>query len=93
MGVQRPDLEVTKTLTTTDVKYGILTFGTKFHIGFSLPVTVMAGGEAYTGKTHATTKGRIDGLKRMFAEQGLREGNRVRASFVQSEGVIYLALI
>lgn len=93
MGVQRPDLEVTKTLTATDVKYGILTFGTKFHIGFSLPVTVMAGGEAYTGKTHATTKGRIDGLKRMFAEQGLREGDRVRASYVQSEGVIHLALI
>lgn len=93
MGCERPDLEVTKTLTATDVKYGILTLGTKFHIGLALPVTVMAGGKGYSGKMHATTKGRVDGLKRMFAEQGLNEGDRVRAAYMEAQGVIYLERI
>ena len=84
------DLETVKTLTATDVKYGILTFGAKFHVGFGVPVTVEVNGTEYSAKTHGSTKGRVDGVKRMLAEQGLREGDVVCACYDARAQVIRL---
>lgn len=84
------DLETVKTLTATDVKYGILTFGSKFHVGFGVPVTVAVNGTEYSAKTHASTKGRVDGIKRMLSDQGLKEGDIVHASYDGRTNVIRL---
>lgn len=87
------DLETSKTLTATDEKYGILTFGSKFHVGFGVPVTVMVNGRQYSGKMHNSSKGRVDGVKRIMSEQGLREGSLVHATYDAKQRLIRLDIL
>ena len=86
----QPDLQASKVLTTTEEKYGILTFGSGFHVGFGVPVTVVVNGKQYSGKMHNSSKGRVDGIKRMMSEQGLREGCLVRATYDARKQLICL---
>lgn len=91
-GASPGDLEAEKALTATNLNYGILTMGAPFHIGFGVPVTVVFGSSRYAGKTHSTSKGRVDGVKRLFTDHSLAQGDVVRARYAAAEGVIYLSL-
>lgn len=75
------DLFVVKTIGDTDVKYNICTFGAKFHIGFGVPVTIIINGTSYEFKMHKTAKGRIDGMKKLYAENGIELGDKLCATF------------
>ena len=77
-------------MTATNLNYGILTMGSRFHIGFGVPVTVFLDDGIYSGKTHSTAKGRVDGLKQLFTDSALALGDVLRARYVASEGAIYL---
>lgn len=76
------DLSVEKTVGNTDMKYNICTLGAKFHIGFRVPVTIRMGGNAYACKTHATIKGRIDGMKKLYTENGIKVGDVLRGTYL-----------
>ena len=65
------DLVVEKEIRNTDVKYNICTFGSKFHIGFGVSVTIKINGKEYSAKSHKTAKGRIDGMKKLYFENGI----------------------
>lgn len=84
------DLHVVKTLGTTDVKYNICTFGAAFHIGLGQPVTVVIGGKRYERKMHNTGKGRLDGMKQIYADHGLGLGDALDARYSAAERTIYL---
>lgn len=84
------DLHTVKTLGTADIKYSICTFGSSFHIGFGVPVTIEINGTLYERKTHNTSKGRVDGLKHLYQEQGLKLGDRLDARYTASERTIHL---
>ena len=84
------DLHVVKTLGPTDVKYNICTFGAAFHIGLGQSVTVEIGGKRYERKMHNTGKGRLDGMRQIYADHGLGLGDALDARYVASERTIYL---
>lgn len=84
------ELEVEKSLTATNINYGILTLGSKFHIGFGIPVSVVFNGSCYSGKTHSTSKGRVDGLRQLFSDHVLAQGDVLRARYDPLEAAIYL---
>ena len=84
------DLHTVKTLGTTDIKYHICTFGSALHIGFGAPVTVAMGGNRYERKMHNATKGRVDGMKQLYADHGLKLGDVLDARYSASEHTIYL---
>lgn len=85
------DLHTVKTLGTTDIKYNICTFGSAFDIGAGVPVTLEMGGRRYERKMHSTAKGRVDGMKKLYADHGLGLGDVLEARYVAAEGTIYLA--
>ena len=70
--------EVKKVLNGTDIKYNILTCGAGLALPFDTAVEVVCGGKVYGCKTHSTTKGRIGGMKAVFAENGLKEGDELK---------------
>ena len=76
------DLCVVKTIGDTDVKYNICTLGAKFHVGFGVPVTVKINGRVYSAKSHKTAKGRIDGMKKLYSENGIVLGDKLKASYI-----------
>lgn len=80
-----------KDLTSTDVKYGILTLGSKFPIGTGVPVTVCFHGSRYAAKTHNTSKGRVDGLRKLFTDHGLQPGQTLEVWYDPAENTIYLS--
>lgn len=84
-----------KVLTSTDVKYGILTFGKKLaDVPVGTPCTLYYNGNTYSCKAHNTTRGRIDGLRRMYIDNPeLQEGARVTATYDDDEGKITLTLL
>lgn len=84
------DLHVVKTLGTTDVKYNICTFGSAFHIGWNQPVAVVIGGKRYERKMHSTGKGRMDGMKQIYADHGLGLGDVLDARYSAAERTVYL---
>lgn len=84
------DLFVEKKIGETDVKYNICTFGSKFHIGFGVPVVVRINGRSYECKMHKMTKGRIDGMKKLYTENQIVLGDILRASYSQKDNVILL---
>lgn len=75
------DLFVVKTIGDTDVKYNICTLGAKFHVGFGVPVTVKINDCVYSFNMHKTAKGRIDGMKRLYAENGIELGTVLKATY------------
>lgn len=75
------DLFVIKTIGDTDVKYNICTLGAKFHVGFGVPVTVKINDCVYSFNMHKTAKGRIDGMKRLYAENGIELGTVLKATY------------
>ena len=75
------DLCVVKTIGDTDVKYNICTFGAKFHIGFGVPVTIRINDYVYSFNMHKTAKGRIDGMKKLYAENGIVLGTVLKATY------------
>ena len=79
-----------KTLGPTDVKYNICTFGAAFHISLGQSVTVEIGGKRYERKMHNTGKGRLDGMRQIYADHGLGLGDALDARYVASERTIYL---
>lgn len=84
------DLHTVKTLGTTDIKYSICTFGSKFDIGAGTPVTLVMDGQRYERKMHNVTKGRVDSLKKLYTEHGLKLGDVLDAHYCASENTIYL---
>lgn len=86
----QPDLHTVKTLGATDIKYNICTFGSAFHMGFGVPVTIEMGGVRYERKTHSTGKGRVDGLKQLYQDQGLALGDTLDARYDAAERTIHL---
>lgn len=82
-----------KVLTASDVRYGILTFGSKFDIGQGVPIVVDYQGRRYSGKASRTIKGRVDGMTALIADLGLRQGDMLTARYVRAEGVIYIDAI
>lgn len=82
------DLYIEKTIGKTDVDYNICTFGAKFHIGFGVPVTIEIGGRSYSCRTHKSVKGRIDGMKKLYAEHGIGLGDVLRASYTAADQTI-----
>lgn len=84
------DLTAGKTLTSTDVKYGILTLGSKFDVGAGVPVTVCYRDSRYAAKTHNTAKGRVDGLRKLFSDHGLQPGQTLEVRYAAAENTIYL---
>lgn len=87
------DLETTKTLVNTDIKYNICTFGSKFHIGFGMPVTIIMSGKIYNAKTHNTSKGRVDGLKKLYEENRLSMGDSLKVNYVAADNTITIEKI
>lgn len=75
------DLSVIKTIGDTDVKYNICTLGAKFHVGFGVPVTVKINDCVYSFNMHKTAKGRIDGMKKLYAEHGIELGTVLKATY------------
>lgn len=84
------NLHTVKTLGTTDIKYHICTFGSAFHIGFGAPVTVVMDGIHYERKMHNATKGRVDGMKQLYADHDLKLGDVLDARYSAAERTIYL---
>lgn len=68
-------LECKKILNQTDVKYRIITAGSKFDIGFNKTVFISVNGKIYPAKMHSKAKGRIDGLALVYNECGFAEGD------------------
>ena len=84
------NLEIEKVIGNTDIKYNICTFGSKFHIGFGVPVKIVIGNNVYNCKTHNSAKGRIDGMKKLFLENSICLGDRLHATYSDEENTIYL---
>ena len=84
------DLYVEKKIGNTDIKYNICTFGAKFHIGFGRTVKITMNGKEYDCKTHNSAKGRIDGLKKLFAENEIKSGDVIRAEYYAGQNLIVL---
>ena len=89
-GEMDADLVVEKTIGNTDIKYNICTLGSKFHIGFGVPVIIKINGKTYQSKTHKTTKGRIDRMKNLYSDNGVKIGDIYIAKYFASAGVITL---
>jgi hypothetical protein len=87
---QGRNLYTEKTIGETDIKYSICTLGAKFHIGFGMPVLIRVNQNTYSAKTHKTVKGRVDGMKKVYVENGIGLGDRLRVSYLADEGVIEL---
>ncbi|MCI8659022.1 MAG: sel1 repeat family protein [Lachnospiraceae bacterium] len=75
------DLYTEKKIGETDVKYNICTFGSKFHIGFGISVVLIINGRQYNCKTHNTVKGRMDGMKKLYDDNGIILGDVLRAEY------------
>ena len=86
------DLYAVKTIGNTDVKYNICTFGARFHIGFGVPVTVKINEHVYSLNMHKTAKGRIDGMKKLYAENGIKVGTVLKAAYNAKNQEIILEL-
>ena len=84
------DLKVEKVIGNTDVKYNICTFGSKFHIGFGVQVTIEINGKTYECKTHNSVKGRIDGMKKLFTENDIKLGDCIDACYYKDENRVVL---
>lgn len=87
------DMSVEKIIGSTDIKYNICTFGAKFHIGFGVPVTIRINGNEYKAKMHNKTKGRVDGIKKLYKENGIEQGDRLKAFYLSAEQAIELEKI
>lgn len=87
------DLRVVKTLNSTDLKYGICTFGSGMHVGFGVPVTLVMDGSRYERRMHSSGKGRVDGTKQLYADHGLKAGDVLDARYAAAEHTIYLTKI
>ena len=87
------DLYVVKTIGYTDVKYNICTFGANFHIGFDQQVTIKINEKEYTAKSHNTVKGRINGTKKLYSENGIVLGDKLKATYISELKEIHLEKI
>lgn len=87
------DLRVIKVLGATDIKYSICTFGAALDIDPGAPVTLEMGGVRYERKMHSRTKGRVDGMKQLYTDNGLGLGDALEARYVPAERTIHLTRI
>ncbi len=87
------ELHTRKTLGTTDIKYSICTFGAGFNIGVGVPVTLVIDGKRYERKMHNLAKGRVDSLKQLYTENGLKLGDVLDARYSPEEHTIYLTKV
>ena len=74
-------MKTTKKLTTTDVKYKILTSLKELDLPLDTPVTVTFEGRSFAAKTHSSAKGRIDRLGAMYKDSGLSEDDVLNISY------------
>lgn len=86
------DLYVVKTIGDTDIKYNICTFGAKFHIGFGVPITIKINDYVYSFNMHKTVKGRIDGMKKLYAENHVELGTVLKATYNAKKQEIILKI-
>ena len=73
--------EVKKVINSTDIKYNILTCGAGLPIPADTAVEVVCGGKTYSCKTHSKTKGRLGGVKQLFADNGFKEGDELTVTW------------
>ncbi|MCR5022749.1 MAG: hypothetical protein K6A90_00230 [Lachnospiraceae bacterium] len=59
-------MKIKRKLGKTDVQYKIICAGSEFDIGADKIVTVCFRGQSYSAKMHKSTKGRIDGLSKLY---------------------------
>ena len=86
------DTEIEKTIGNTDMKYKILTCGSKFNIGQNQPITLVYNQKEYVAKMHSTAKGRIDGLKSFYTDSTLKEGDKCTLKYVFAEKKVYITI-
>lgn len=87
------DLETEKVLGKTDINYNICTFGANFHIGFGVQLIIEINGYRYNCKTHKSSKGRIDGMKKIYVDNNIKLGDRLYARYSAAQNVIFLKKI
>lgn len=87
------DLETEKVLGKTDIKYNICTFGANFHIGFGVQLIIKINGYKYNCKTHKSSKGRIDGMKKIYMDNNIKLGDRLYARYSAAQNVLFLKKI
>lgn len=73
---------ITKKLTNSEEKYGIILMGKKAHEKLCIPKdqkihVVIDGVKTYEAKTHSDTKGRVDGLRKAYKDRALADGMHV----------------
>lgn len=72
----------------SDVKYNICTFGKKLPIGLDTPVTIRVGGQTYERRTDPGVEGRINSMKQIYEENGIREGDVLKATYSEKSKTI-----
>lgn len=88
-----PTLETIKTLGPTDIKYNICTFGVKFNLGCGRRLRFSINGKEYLCKTHNSVKGRVDGMKKLFSENALQQGDTLQARYYADSDMVFLKKI
>lgn len=79
-----------RVLGPTDCKYKILCAGKEFDLGVGRPITVLWNGKRYTAKMHTKTKGRIDGLARLYSDADFQEGDELELTFEESTQTVII---
>jgi hypothetical protein len=82
---------MTHKLNVSEIRYGILTLGSKSQIGALLqeshPITIVYKGQEFTGITHSSILGRVDRLKSMinFDRNVFYVGNEIELVYFPGE--------
>ena len=91
--IEGADLVTEKSLDKVDIKYNICKLGAEFDVGAGKPVILEINGNEYPRKMHSHIKGRIDGMKQVYEENGLGLGDALWAEYYAEEGRILLTQI
>lgn len=82
-----PKKTIEHKMTKTQIKFGILTLGSRNDVGQNIPLgkeisLIINDGEPIQVTTHKSVRGRVDGLTRIYAEYPeLTEDKEVKVSF------------
>lgn len=79
-----------RTLSATDVNYKIICAGSNFDIGQEQDVTVCCAGKEYSAKTHSKTKGRIDGLSKLYKDFNFAVGDTLELAYDADLKVVFM---
>lgn len=90
---ENSNLSLRRTLQISEIKYGILTLGSKTTIGRLLPmeqdIVLTYNGKQYSGRTHRATQGRIDRLSALI--KNFNVGDVVNIEYDHSQKSIQIS--